>query len=101
MYSSISYIEISCKYNRSELCRFCGALQNASANRKFSFRNRFYFIAYDADRELFFIRNRNNINIAKIGDNVFHYYVSSAPEIGLDLIFAFMVLLSVYPVKAY
>lgn len=101
MYSSISYIEISCKYNRSELCRFCGAIQNASANRKISFRNRFYFIAYDADKKMFFIRNRNNINIARIGYGVFHYYVSSAPEIGLDLIFEFMALLSIYPVKAF
>lgn len=101
MYNSITYVEISCKYNRSELKRFCGALQNASANRKISFRNRSYFIVYDADRDMFFIRNRNNINIARIGDNVFHYYVSSAPEIGLDLIFAFMALLSVYPVKAF
>ncbi|MBQ9751880.1 MAG: hypothetical protein IJV81_03505 [Paludibacteraceae bacterium] len=101
MYNSISYVEISCKYNRSELCRFCGALQNASANRKILFRGRVYFIAYDADRELFFIRNRNSIDIAKIGDNVFHYYVSSAPEIGLDLIFALMAVLSVFPVKAF
>lgn len=101
MYKSISYVEISCKYNRSELCRFCGALQNASANCRVSFRNRFYFIAYDADKGLFFIRNRNGVNIAFISDAVFHYYVSSAPEIGFDLIFAFMALLNVYPVKAY
>lgn len=101
MYNSISYIEISCKYNRSELCRFCGALQNASANRKFSFRNRVYFIIYDADRDVIFIRNRDNIKIASISEHTFHYFASSAPEIGLDLIFAFMALLSVYPVKAY
>lgn len=101
MYNSISYIEISCKYNHSELCRFCGALQNASAQRKVSFRNRSYLIVYDADKKMFFIRNRNNINIARIGYGAFHYYVSSAPEIGLDLIFAFMALLNIYPVKAF
>lgn len=101
MYNSICYLEISCKYNYSELRRFCGALQNASANRKFLFRNRSYLIVYDADKDLFFIRNRHYIDIARIGCGVFYYYVSNAPEIGLELIFALMALLNVYPVKAY
>lgn len=101
MYNSIRYVEISCKYNRLELCSFCGALQNASAKREVSFRNRSYFIIYDADWNMFFISNRDNKKIARISERAFHFFASSAPEIGLDLIYSFMALLNIYPVKAF
>lgn len=99
MYKSISYLEISCKYNRSELCRFCGAVQYASANRKFSFRNHFYFIAYDADRDEFRIFNSKGLLVANVIGDSFQYYVTSAPEIGIDLIFGFLAVLNIYPIK--
>lgn len=100
MYKSISYLEISCKYNRSELCRFCGALQNASSNRKVSFRNRSYVIAFVADEDEFRVFNSKGLLVATIVGSSFQYYVTSAPEIGIDLIFAFMAMLNIYPVKA-
>lgn len=101
MYKSISYLEISCKYNRSELCRFCGALQNASAYRVFKYRGRKYYIVYLPLQDEFRILNARDGLVAVVVGEVFKFYASSTPEIGLDLIFAFMALLNIYPVKAY
>lgn len=100
MYNSISYVEIRCKYNKSDLKRFVGAIQNRDANRLIVYRNRKYFVVYDSASDSFYIRNRNNINIAHICDVTFYFYASSAPEIGLDLVWGLIALLNIYPVKA-
>lgn len=99
MYKSISYIEISCKYNKLELRRLCEAQQNASANFKFSFRNRRYVITYVEDEDEFRIFNSKGLLVANIVGGLFQYYVALAPEIGIDLIFGMLAVLNIYPIK--
>lgn len=100
MYNSISYVEISCKYNKSDLLRFVGALQGRNAHRPIFFRSRTYIIGYDAEDDFFYICNRQGERFAFIVGNEVMFYVSGAKEIGLELIYDFMCLFSVYPVKA-
>lgn len=100
MYNSISYIEISCKYNKSELMRFVGALQGRNAHRSIVYRNRTYIISYDPDDDCFYICNRHGNRFAYIMGDKVKFIVSSAQEIGLELIFGFLALFNIYPVKA-
>lgn len=100
MYNSISYMEISCKYNKSDLMRFVGALQGRNAHRSIVYRNRTYIIGYDAEDDYFYICNRHGNRFAFIMEDKVKFYVSRAQEIGLELIFGFLALFNIYPVKA-
>ena len=100
MYNSISYMEISCKYNKSDLMHFVGALQGRNAHRTIVYRNRTYIIGYDAEDDYFYICNRHGVYFGYfLGEN-FKFYVSRAQEIGLELIFGFLAVMNIYPVKA-
>lgn len=100
MYNSISYMEISCKYNKSDLMRFVGALQGRNAHRTIVYRNRTYIIGYDAEDDFFYIWTTHGVLIAIIRKNTFKFYASRAQEIGLELIFGFLAVMNIYPVKA-
>lgn len=100
MYNSISYVEISCKYNKLDLKLFTGTLIDNSASRVFVYRNRKYVIAFVEDEDEFRVFNSKGLLMATIVGDSFQYYVTSAPEIGLDLIFGFMAKLNIYPIKA-
>lgn len=100
MYNSISYMEISCKYNKSDLMRFVGALQGKHAFRHVVYRNRKYTIVYLPSWDEFRILNARNVLVAVIEKDLFKFYVSCAQEIGLNLIFSFLALFNIYPVKA-
>lgn len=100
MYNSISYVEIRCKYNKSDLMRFVGALQGRNAHRSIIYRNRTYIIGYDSEDDYFYICNRHGVRFGFFLGEKFKFYVSRAQEIGLDLIFGFLAVMNVYPVKA-
>ena len=100
MYNSISYVEISCKYNKVDLMLFAGSLVDNTASRVFCYRNRKYVIDYVEDEDKFRIFNSKGLLMATIVGDSFQYYVSSAPEIGLMLIWGFLAKLNIYPVKA-
>lgn len=100
MLNSISYLEIRCKYNKSDLKQFTGALQDKAARRVFIYRSRCYYLAYNPDADMFSITNKNGALIAEIGNMVFAFYASNAPEIGLNLIWGLLALLNIYPVTS-
>ena len=100
MYNSISYVEIRCKYNKSDLKRFVGALQDKHASRVIMYRNRKYTIVYLPSWDEFRILNARNVLLAVIEKDLFKFYASLAPEIGLELVFGFLALFNIYPVKA-
>lgn len=100
MYKSISYLEFSCKYNKSDLLRFVGSIQGRPAHRSIVYRNRTYIIGYDSEDDFFYICNRHGERFGYILGYEFKFYVSRAQEIGLELIFGFIALFNIYPVKA-
>lgn len=99
MYKTISYLEISCKYNKVDLVLFSGALADPKASRLVVYRNRKYFLSYDKDDDRFYLFNVRGILIASIGAMVFKFRVSRAPEIGLEFIWGLLAKLNIYPVK--
>ena len=99
MYSSISYLEISCRYNKLDLKQFVGVLQNRSAFHVIKYRNRKYTIVYVDTEDEFRLFNSKGILVAVIVGELFKFYVSSAPEIGIDLVFGLLAVLNIYPVK--
>lgn len=100
MYNSISYIEIRCKYNKPDLMSFVGALHGRNAHRTIIFRNRIYIIGYDAEDDYFYICNRHGARFIFIQEDKIKFYVSRAQEIGVKLVFSFIALFNIYPVKA-
>lgn len=100
MYNSISYVEICCKYNKVDLQLFSGIMNDSEASRAFVYRNRSYKIKYVKSEDEFRVFNSKGLLMAIIVGGMFKYYVTSAPEIGIDLIFGFMAKLNIYPVKA-
>lgn len=101
MYNSINYIEISCKYNKVDLQLFAGVFADGEASRVFVYRNRKYEIKYVKNEDEFRVFDSKGLLMAIIVGGVFKYYVTSAPEIGIDLIFGFLAKLNIYPVKAF
>lgn len=100
MLESIHYVEIRCSYNKLDLKRFTGALIDNSAGRALCYRNRKYVVAYIEDEDEFRVFNSRGLLVATIVGDSFQFYVTSAPELGIELIFGFMSKLSIYPVKA-
>lgn len=80
--------------------RFVGALQGKYAQRAIVFKNRTYIIGYDAEDDYFYICNRHGAPFGYLIGGKFKFYVSRAQEIGLELIFQFLAIMNVYPVKA-
>ena len=99
MYSSISYVEISCKYNHTSLVLFTGSLPDVDSRAFFSYRNRQYAIAYVRNERSFYLTNKKGVVVAKICDGVFKFYVSCAREIGLELVWGLLAVLNIYPVN--
>lgn len=100
MLNSISYLEIRCRYNESDLKQFTGALQDRDARRVVIYRNRRYFLSYDADDDTFYLVNKNCLRVAAISKMVFKFHVSNAPEIGLNLIWGLLAQLNIYPLTS-
>lgn len=100
MYNSISYLEIRCCFNKSDLKRFTGALQDRDARRIIMYRNRRYYLTYDSNTDMFSIMNRDGSCIGILVVGLFRFYVSHAPEIGLNLIWGLLAQLNVYPVTS-
>ena len=100
MLNSISYLEIRCRYNKSDLKQFTGALQDRDAARVVTYRSRPYRLAYVAAQDEFRLFNRHGVIAASIVGESFQFYVSSAPEIGLNLIWGLLAQLNIYPVTS-
>lgn len=101
MLNSISYLEISCKYNKVDLKQFAGDLIDNSASRSFMYRNRKYVFSYVEDEDEFRIFNSRGVLMAVIVGDSFQFYIASAPEIGLNLVWGLLAKLNVYPVKSF
>lgn len=80
--------------------RFVGALQGRNAHRSIVFRSRTYIIGYDAEDDFFYICNKQGARFAFVVGNEVRFYVSRAQEIGLELIYGFIAMFNIYPVKA-
>lgn len=80
--------------------RFVGAIQGRAAHRSIVYRNRTYIISYDCEDDCFIICNRHGAPFGYVQNNKFKFYVSRAQEIGLELVFGFLALFNIYPVKA-
>lgn len=100
MLNSISYLEIRCRYNKVDLKHFSGFLEDKEACRVFVYRNRRYCFQYVEDEDEFRIFNSKGILMAIIFGDSFQFYVSSAPEIGLNLIWGLLAQLNIYPVTS-
>lgn len=100
MLNSISYLEIRCRYNKVDLKMFAGYLIDNSASRVFIYRNRKYTIGYVEDEDEFRIFNSRGVLMAVIVGDSFQFYITSAPEIGLNLIWGLLAKLNIYPVTS-
>lgn len=100
MLNSVTYIEIRCNYNKFDLKHFFGALQDSGIRRVVMYRNRRYYLAYDSGTDMFLIVNNHDICIGILSGRLFKFYVSRAPEIGLNLIWGLLAQLNVYPVTS-
>lgn len=100
MLNSISYLEIRCRYNKPDLKQFSGFLVDKDASRVFVYRNRRYTFQYIEDEDEFRIFNSRGILMAIILGDSFQFYVLSAPEIGLNLIWGLLAKINVYPVTS-
>lgn len=80
--------------------RFVGALQGRNAHRTIVYRNRTYVIGYDAEGDYFYICSKNGVYFGYLFDENFKFYVYRAKEIGVELIFGFLAVMNIYPVKA-
>lgn len=98
MLSSITYLEIRCRYNKSDLLRYSGALSDSDAQRTFTYRARKYSLKYDTNTGHFLIYNKYWNCIAIIDEDSVGFFLSDAPEIGLNLIWGLLAQLCIYPV---
>ena len=101
MQESISYLEISCTYNRIDLINFAGGTYGENVRRVVVYRNRRYYLSYDNNTKEFTIFNSRDIIIAILRYDIFKFYPSKAPEIGLNLVWGLLAKLNVYPVKSF
>lgn len=101
MLNSISYLEISCNYNKVDLKLFCGDLSHKGSSRVVVYHNRRYFFSYDADDDAFYLVNKYGVCVGMLVGTIFKFYVSYAPEIGLNLVWGLLAKLNVYPVKSF
>lgn len=99
MYKSISYLVISCTYNGMNLLMLSGALVCKDASRIINFRGRNYKLHYVDSEDEFRLFNSKGLLVASIVGGEFQFYVSSAPEIGLEHVFSLLARLSVYPIN--
>lgn len=100
MYNSITYLEIGCIYNHNDLVRSVLSKRDSKEGFSVSFRNRKYKLHYVDDVNLFYLYNRFGDLVAIIADGQFKFYVSAAPEIGLELVWGLLARLNIYPVKS-
>lgn len=100
MLKSITYLEIRCKYNKPSLKLFANALQNSNVPRTIIYRHRRYDLTYIHDEDEFKLFNKSGLLVASIVGEYFQYYVSSAPEIGLDFVWGLLAKMNVYPVTS-
>lgn len=101
MLNSISYLEISCKYNKMDLKSFAGSYYDMDVRRVVRYRNRRYFFSYVADDDAFYLVNKDNLRVGMLVGDIFKFYVSNAPEIGLNLIWGLLAHLNIYPVTSF
>lgn len=100
MYKSISYVEINCVYNHNELVRNVLAKKDSKNGFVVKFYNREYKLHFVEDVNLFYLYNKYGELIAIIAEGQFRFYVSAAPEIGLELVWGLLAKLSLYPSRA-
>lgn len=100
MLNSITYLEIRCKYNKVDLKTFTGSFYDKDVRRVVHYRCRRYFLSYNADEDAFYLVNRYGVCIGEIVGCVFRFYVSNAPEIGLNLIWGLLAQLNIYPITS-
>lgn len=100
MLNSITYLEISCSYNRSDLVIFSGHCSDRGATRFVTYRCRRYFFSYDDIENIFYLTNNSGTIVGVLNDDTFKFYVSHAPEIGLNLIWGLLAQLNIYPVNS-
>lgn len=99
MYKSISYAVIRCTYNDITLKKLSGALFCKDASRIIMFRGRNYKLHYVESEDEFRLFNSKGLLVASIVGGEFQFFVSSAPEIGLEHVFSLLARLSVYPLN--
>lgn len=98
MLSSITYLEIRCRCNKSDLLRCSGALYAQDVQGTFTYRSREYSLKYDTNTEHFYIYNKYHDCIAIIDEDSVGFFLADAPEIGLNLIWGLLAQLCIYPV---
>lgn len=98
MLSSITYLEIRCRYNKSDLLRCSGALYGQNVQGTFTYRSREYSLKYDTNVGNFLIFNKYCDCIAIIEEDCVGFFLADAPEIGLNLIWGLLAQLCIYPV---
>lgn len=101
MFKSITYLEIRCKYNKSDLLNFSGVLSDENARRLFTYRNHEYFLKYVTSVDKFYLFNKHYACVAVIDEDSFGFFPADAPEISLNLIWGLLAILNIYPVKCF
>ena len=64
------------------------------------YRCRRYVLSYVEDEDVFLLTNKQDVIIARIVGETFQFYVSLAPEIGLNLVWGLLAQLNIYPVNS-
>lgn len=99
MYKTISYLEIRCNYNLTDLSLFAGSCIENGSRRVISYRGRRYYFFYDSSCRAFILSNARCVPFAYLYDNTFRYHPPRVPEIGLELVWGLLAKINVYPVN--